>query len=187
VAPRAALLIAAALAGAAVAVLAGMAAASSFTLKIHKNVHVTNDPTKAFRVKPVNTHEAVAVGPSGYAVYTFQGETTRHLICTSAACLAAWPLVSPPSAKVTKQSGIKGRLGTFHHSGLELTLNGQPLHYFAPDIKAGNKGQALGDQLKTFGSTWHIVTASAGGASPGTRSTMPTTSTSPTTPYAPWG
>jgi hypothetical protein len=121
-------------------------------------------------------------------VYTFQGETTRHLICTSAACLAVWPLVSPASVKVSKQSGIKGRLGTFHHRGLELTLNGQPLHYFTPDIKAGNKGQAVGDQLKTFGSTWHVVTASAGSASPRTtssRSTMPTTS--PTTPYAPWG
>jgi predicted lipoprotein with Yx(FWY)xxD motif len=181
-APRVALLSAAALAGSAVAVVAGMAAASSFTLKIHRNVHVTNDPTKAFRVKPVNTHEAVAVGPSGYAVYTFQGETARHLICTSASCLGAWPLVSPASAKVSKQSGIKGRLGTFHHRGLDLTLNGQPLHYFALDIKARNKGQATGDELGTFGSIWHVVQASAGGASPGT-----TSSTSPTTPYPPWG
>ena len=42
---------------------AGMASASSFTLRIEKNVHVTNDPTKAFRVKAVNTHQPVAVGP----------------------------------------------------------------------------------------------------------------------------
>ena len=55
--------------------------AKSFTLKVAKNVHVTNTPTKSFRVKAVDVHEAVAVGQSGYAVYTFQGETTRHLIC----------------------------------------------------------------------------------------------------------
>ncbi len=30
-----------------------MASASSFTLRVEKNVHVTNDPTKAFRVKAV--------------------------------------------------------------------------------------------------------------------------------------
>jgi hypothetical protein len=55
--------------------------AASGALVVRKNVHVTNTPTKAFRVKAVDTREAVAVGPSGYAVYTFQGETTHHIIC----------------------------------------------------------------------------------------------------------
>src|SRR5438270_13367291 len=78
------------------ALVASIASASSFTLRVEKNVHVTNDPTKAFRVKPVNKHEAVAVGAAGYAVYTFQGETTHHIICkktTSAKtiCWAFWP------------------------------------------------------------------------------------------------
>src|SRR5690348_12546732 len=44
------------------------------TVSIGRGVHVTNTPTKAFRVKPVDTTESVAVGPSGYPVYTFQGE-----------------------------------------------------------------------------------------------------------------
>src|SRR5689334_1246809 len=68
-------------AGLAVVAVAGLAVAKSFTLKVSRNVHVTNNPTKSFRVKAVNVHESVAVGPSGYAVYTFQGETTHHLIC----------------------------------------------------------------------------------------------------------
>jgi hypothetical protein len=40
---------------------------------IGTGVHVTNTPTKKFRAKPVDTTESVAVGPSGYPVYTFQG------------------------------------------------------------------------------------------------------------------
>lgn len=187
-APRAAMLMAAAVAGAAVAAIAAVASASSFTLKVHKNVHVTNTPTKSFRVKPVDKHEAVAAGPSGYAVYTFQGETTRHIICkkTSNAntnCWGFWPPVSVSSAKgISKQSGIKGKLGTFrNHGTLQLTLNGQPLYYFTPDIESGNKGKATGDELKTFGSIWHIVTADPTGVSQGSTSTQPTMTTSTTT------
>jgi predicted lipoprotein with Yx(FWY)xxD motif len=166
---RSAVALLAGVAGVALLAVAGMAFAKSFTLKVTKNVHVTNVPTAMFAVKPVNTHEAVAVGPSGYPVYTFQGETTHHLICkkTSSAstdCWAFWPPVSPSgSGAVSKQSGISGKLGTFKNHGLtQLTLNGQPLYYFTPDIEAHNKHQATGDELKTFGSIWHIVKASGG-------------------------
>ena len=158
--------------------LASVAVAKSFTLKVTKNVHVTNAPTAMFAVKPVNTHEAVAVGPSGYAVYTFQDETTHHIICkkTSSAstnCWAFWPPVSPSgSGAPTKQSGISGKLGTFKNHGMtQLTLNGQPLYYFTPDLQAKNKHQATGDELKTFGSIWHVVKAAGGsstGSQPGT-------------------
>ena len=104
------------------------------------------------------------MGPSGFAVYTFQGETTHHLIChkTSSAstnCFGFWPPVSPASAKaISKQSAIRGRLGTFRHQGvLQLTLNGQPLYYFTPDLASKKTTQATGDEIKTFGSIWHIV------------------------------
>jgi predicted lipoprotein with Yx(FWY)xxD motif len=140
--------------------------AASGALVVRKNVHVTNTPTKAFRVKAVDTREAVAVGPSGYAVYTFQGETTHHIICqkTSEAktnCWAFWPPVSVASAnRISEQSGISRKLGTFRNRGtLQVTLNGRPLYYFTPDIQAHNRLQATGDQLKTFGSIWHIVKA----------------------------
>lgn len=156
----------AAVAGTAVLAVAGVAIAKSFTLKVLKNVHVTNTPTKLFRVKAVDTHEAVAVGPTGYAVYTFQEETTHHIICKKTTnaktnCWAFWPPVSVASAKgINKQAGIRGKLGTFHNHGtLQVTLNGQPLYYFTPDLKSGNKHLATGDELKTFGSIWHIVKA----------------------------
>jgi predicted lipoprotein with Yx(FWY)xxD motif len=162
-----------------VAIGTAIAVASSATLRVKKNVHVTNAPTASFAVKAVNTHEAVAVGATGYAVYTFQGETTHHLICkktNSAAtnCWAFWPPVSVSSARgLSKQAGIKGKLGTFrNHGTLQLTLGGQPLYYFTPDLQSGNKGRATGDELKSYGSIWHIVKAHVGGTtgsgSPGT-------------------
>ena len=190
---RAAAILLAALAGAALLALAGMAIAKSFTLQVAKNVHVTNTPTKAFRVKAVDAHEAVAVGPSGFAVYTFQGETTHHIICQKTTnsktnCWAFWPPVSPSgSGAPTKQSGISGKLGTFKNHGVtQLTLNGQPLYYFTPDIMAKNKHQALGDELKTFGSIWHIVKAAGGQSAASSGSPTGTMSTNTTTnPYPP--
>jgi predicted lipoprotein with Yx(FWY)xxD motif len=137
---------------------------ASRTVSIGTGVHVTNTPTKAFRVKPVDTTESVAVGPSGYPVYTFQGETTQHVICQKTAsaktnCWAFWPPVSVSSSRgISKQSGIDGELGTFsNHGVLQLTLNGQPLYYFTPDLASNNTTQGTGDEIKTFGSIWHIV------------------------------
>ena len=160
----AALIVAVGVAGSATAI-ADMATARSFTLNVKKDVHVTNRPFKMFAVRAVNTHEAVAVGPSGFAVYTFQGETPHHLICTSRGangCLGFWPPVTVNSAKGLKLApGITGTLGTFHRKGLglQLTLNGQPLYYFSPDLSSGNKRLATSDETKSFGSIWHIVKA----------------------------
>jgi predicted lipoprotein with Yx(FWY)xxD motif len=143
---------------------AATALANSLTLRVERGVHVTNTPTKAFRARAVNVHEAVAVGPTGYAVYTFQGETTHHLICKKTSnpntdCWAFWPVVTVKSTKgLRAQSGIKGKLGTFrNHGKRQLTLGGKPLYYFSPDLMSGNKKMATGDELKTFGSIWHIV------------------------------
>jgi len=172
--------------GFALAVVAGLAVAKSFTLKVSKNVHVTNTPTKAFRVKAVDVREPVAVSANGFPVYTFQGETTHHLICkkTSSSatnCWAFWPPVAVNSAKgLSAQKGIKGKLGTFkNHGVLQVTLNGQPLYNFTPDITTNNKKQAQGDELKTFGSIWHIVKA-AGSVTHGSSSSTTTTGTTTT-------
>jgi predicted lipoprotein with Yx(FWY)xxD motif len=176
--------------------VASMALAKSFTLRVARDEHVTNAEAAKFAVKPVNTHEAVAVGPSGYAVYTFQGETTHHIIChkttnASTDCWAHWPPVSPAGrGAVSKQAGISGKLGTFKNHGVtQLTLNGRPLYYFTLDIMSHNKRQANGDELKTFGSIWHIVKADPSSSAPGaaTGTGAARTSTTPTTSGSPWG
>jgi predicted lipoprotein with Yx(FWY)xxD motif len=184
--PRAAIVVAG-LAGFALAAIGGIAAAASFTLKVEKNAHDTNAAFKSFAVRAVNKHESIAVGPSGFAVYTFQGETTHHIICQktgsqSTNCWGFWPPVSVKSAKgLAAQTGIKGKLGTFHNHGtLQVTLGGQPLYYFTPDLMSGHKATAQGDELKTFGSIWHLVPAGSA-VSSGKTSSQPTVSTSTTT------
>src|SRR5882757_3395396 len=82
----------------------------SRTVSIGTGVHVTNTPTKAFRVKPVDTTESVAVGPAGYPVYTFQGETTQHVICKKTAsaktnCWSFWQPVSVSSSNGISKEG----------------------------------------------------------------------------------
>ena len=190
--PRAPIALTVGLAGFALASLAAVAAASSFTLKVEKNAHDTNAAFKSFAVRSVNKTVPIAVGPAGFAVYTFQGETTHHIICkktnsSATNCWGFWPPVSVNSAKGVKaQTGIKGKLGTFHNHGLlQLTLNGQPLYYFSPDLMSHHKGTAQGDELKTFGSIWHLVTAGPATASGKTTTTTQTTTTpsSPTNPY----
>ena len=57
-----------------------------------------------------------------------------------------------------------------NHGTRQVTLGGKPLYYFTPDIMGGNKKQATGDELKTFGSIWHIVTV---GTSKSTNSPPP--------------
>jgi predicted lipoprotein with Yx(FWY)xxD motif len=165
------------------------AATNSFTLMVSKGVHDTNAKFAQFAVKKVDLRENIAVGPNGFAVYTFQGETPRRIICKKSRnpasnCWAFWPPVSLDSAKgLSKQTGIKGKLGTFQNQGtLQLTLNGQPLYYFTPDIQSHNKRVATSDETKTFGSIWHIVKAAAPVTSTSTMP-MPTTSPTSTNPY----
>jgi hypothetical protein len=185
--PRVAALLIAGLAGSAVAVIAGMASASSFTLRVQKNAHVTNiapPPT-------VNKHEAIAIGPRGVAVYMLGHETTKHLLCvtktTGLMCLTFWPPATVKSRHVTKPAGIKGTLGTFHRAGygLQLELNGHPLYNFKPDLMKHNPAIAQGDHVHNSG-TWHVITADAASSTgqtspPSTMST--TTSTTTTNPY----
>jgi predicted lipoprotein with Yx(FWY)xxD motif len=144
---------------------AAAALGATTVLRVQKNTHVTNTPTKAFRVRAVDKHESVAVGPVGYAVYTFQGETTRHILChktTNAKtnCFGSWPPVPASGSGLHAQAGIAGSLGSFKNQGVtQLTLNGHPLYYFTPDLSSKSKTQATGDELNTFGSIWHVVTA----------------------------
>jgi predicted lipoprotein with Yx(FWY)xxD motif len=174
---RAAVLVAAAVAGLSLAALAAIAVAKSFTLKVAKNAPVTNITATSPTVK----HEAIAVTSNGFAVYTLSGETAHKFKCTSAQCFMFWPPVKEASSKgLAAAPGIKGKLGVVHRMGFtQLTLAGRPLYHFMPDKK---KNAANGDGVVSFGGTWHVITASTSGHthnSPTTPSTQPTT----TNPY----
>jgi predicted lipoprotein with Yx(FWY)xxD motif len=96
----------------------------------------------------------VAVNGKGVTVYELSPETTKHLLCASSECLAAWPPLKA-SGTVTKAAGMSGKLGTFKRKGFtQVTLNGHPLYTFSED--AGQKGMANGEGLHGFGGVWHV-------------------------------
>jgi predicted lipoprotein with Yx(FWY)xxD motif len=115
----------------------------------------------------VGARSGFAVDGKGRTLYTLSGETTKHLKCTSQACLGIWtPLtVSSRKAKLTAASGVKGRLGLLKRSGgrLQVTLGGKPLYRFSGDSAPGDTN---GDGIRSFGGTWHAVTAGAAKAPP---------------------
>jgi predicted lipoprotein with Yx(FWY)xxD motif len=104
----------------------------------------------------------IVVNAQGRTLYALSPETTHHLLCTSKECLNFWPpyTVSSRKAKLRLGSGVHGRLGILRrgNGALQVTLRGMPLYRFSGDHA---KGQTNGQGLKSFGGTWHAVTAAA--------------------------
>jgi predicted lipoprotein with Yx(FWY)xxD motif len=147
--PRAVVLAVAASAGVAVAALTGLALARSTT-----TLGVADNSA---------TGKAIVVDSRGLTLYELRPETTHHLLCTKAkGCFSVWLPVRARSArtKLTAAHGIKGRLGTLHRNGFfQVTLGGHPLYRFAGDN--ATKGAANGQDIHSFGGTWHVVVVRA--------------------------
>jgi predicted lipoprotein with Yx(FWY)xxD motif len=182
----------AAIAGFALAVVAGGASGRSrtFTLNVAQNGHIKTVP------------HAIVVNGKGFAVYMLSGESAHHILCVvKTGCLGIWPMVTiGGTAKPTAAPGIKGRLGTLRrtvngHTVRQVTLGGHPLYTFVQDTK---RAVANGNGITHFGGTWHAFldtgtpasTAPAGSmtTTPTNTSTTPTyTYTTPTYTYSPPG
>jgi predicted lipoprotein with Yx(FWY)xxD motif len=133
-------------------------------------------------IKPV--HNA-AVGKTivvearkGMTLYRLSPETRSHLLCTTT-CTGFWPPLTVRSrhTRIRKGRGIVGKLAVFRRPDgrFQVTLRGMPLYRYSGD---GAKGQANGDGIKSFGGTWHVVTAKAPTSAP-----APAPAPAPTTPY----
>jgi len=122
-------------------------------------------------------HRTVLTGAGGRTLYVLTPETSTHLLCTSSACVQAWPPVTVSSASALPHAvaGVSGTLGTVTRPDgtVQVTIDGQPLYTYAGD---SGSGQANGEGLQSFGGTWYVVSpagaavhsggeASAGGAS----------------------
>jgi predicted lipoprotein with Yx(FWY)xxD motif len=152
----------AALVGLAALGLAGAAVARTSTLKVAKNAPVTDTTGMTSRGN-------IAVSSHGRAIYLLTGDSKRHPECTKAkGCFAIWrPLTVASARHLSKASGIHGKLGVWHRNGFtQVTLGGHPLYTFAGDVR---KNAASGEGIRSFGGTWHVVTASSNGSSMTTR------------------
>ena len=136
-------------------------------------------------VKSANNKQVkrtIVVNAKGLTLYRLAPETSKHILCKSSACLAAWPpLTIAKGQKPVKGPGVTGKLGTIKRGNkLQVTDNGWPLYTFSGDSKAG---QANGEGLMNFGGTWHTVAAKTAGAksqsAPATPAPMPTMPSAP--------
>jgi predicted lipoprotein with Yx(FWY)xxD motif len=135
--------------------------------------------------------EKIVVDAHGRTLYALNPETAHRLLCKSSECLKVWPPLTVRSSKtkLVAGSGVHGHLGILRRSNgmLQVTLGGLPVYHFSGDSA---KGAANGEGIKSFGGTWHVISAatvmapapsSTETASP-TETTPTTTTPAPTTP-----
>jgi predicted lipoprotein with Yx(FWY)xxD motif len=106
--------------------------------------------------------KTVLVDSNGLTLYSLSGEHAGKWICTSAACLKAWP---PLIAKAgSAPTGSVGSLATVKRPGgiVQVTYKGMPLYTFVGDQKPGD---AKGQGIKDLGSTWTADTTGAASSS----------------------
>jgi predicted lipoprotein with Yx(FWY)xxD motif len=132
--------------------------------------------------------EQIVVDAHGRTIYALSPETSRRLLCKSSECLSAWPPLTVRSrkAKLTAGPGVHGRLGIFKRSNgmLQVTLRGVPVYRFSGDSA---KGSANGEGIKSFGGTWHVLSAaSSTPPAPATTETTAPSSPPPMSPGYPW-
>jgi predicted lipoprotein with Yx(FWY)xxD motif len=149
-------------------------------------------PTTLTIAKNAMLGEHIVVDAHGLTVYELRPETTRHLLCRKATgCFTVWrPLtVASATTKLTAARGITPKLGTLHRDGIfQVTLGGHPLYHYVGD--GSKRGAATGQDIRSFGGTWHVVATSPVSTAPVTPPATPTgpttpTTTTPTTPYYP--
>ena len=127
--------------------------------------------------------EKIVVDAHGRTLYALSPETTHHLLCKSNECLHAWPPLTVHShkGKLTAGSGVHGHLGILRRSNgtFQVTLGGLPLYHFSGDSA---KGAANGESIKSFGGTWHMISAATDAPlEPAMTETTPSSPSTPTT------
>ena len=132
---------------AALIAVAGLLAAAALAVAKSATIGVGRAEVKGHK-------ESVAVTARGVTLYQLAPESSRHLVCRSRDCFAAWPPLKANGA-VTKMAGVHGRLGTIKRGGFtQVTLNGKPVYTFVED--GGRRGQAEGEGINNFGGVWHV-------------------------------
>jgi predicted lipoprotein with Yx(FWY)xxD motif len=97
----------------------------------------------------------LAAGPKHMTVYLFEADKGTASSC-SGACAQIWPPVTTSSEPKVGGTAMAADLGTITRSDgtKQVTYKGHPLYFFARD---GDKGDAYGQGIKSFGSDWYVL------------------------------
>ena len=113
-------------------------------------------PPVAVSAKGSKLGTILAAGPKRMTVYLFEGDAGSSSTCTGA-CTSVWP---PVTGTATASAGaMSADLGTITRADgtKQVTYKGHPLYFYARD---GDKGDAYGEGLKSFGSDWYVLAPS---------------------------
>jgi predicted lipoprotein with Yx(FWY)xxD motif len=126
--------------------------------------------------------EKIVVDAHVRTLYALSPETAHHLLCKTNECLHAWPPLTVHSreGKLTARPGVHGRLGILRRGNgtFQVTLGGLPLYHFSGDSA---KGAANGEGIKSFGGTWHVISAATDAPlEPASTETTPSSPSAPT-------
>jgi predicted lipoprotein with Yx(FWY)xxD motif len=103
----------------------------------------------------------IVVDHRGDTIYELSGESLSHLQCETAQCLKLWPPVEVRSAGVRPPTaaGVPGSLSILRRvkgNLYQVMLDRHPLYFYSGDTKIGSTN---GQGIKSFGGTWHVVSA----------------------------
>jgi predicted lipoprotein with Yx(FWY)xxD motif len=92
--------------------------------------------------------------PDGWTLYTWLGDRPGTSNCFGA-CADAWPPFTT-TAELEAPFGFPGGLGIVDRGegGLQVTMDGWPLYYFAGD---GSPGDTKGNEIVGFGAPWQVA------------------------------
>jgi predicted lipoprotein with Yx(FWY)xxD motif len=104
----------------------------------------------------------IVVDRRGDTIYELSGESLAHLQCVTRQCLKLWPPVEVRSAGVRppKAAGVPGTLSILRRvkgNLYQVMLDRHPLYFYSGD--GNNVGSTKGQGIRSFGGTWHVVTA----------------------------
>ena len=99
----------------------------------------------------------ILVDGKGRTLYDFPPDKHGMSTCYSA-CAALWPPLTTHGRPVAGHGVRASLLGTTKRKDgkLQVTYEGHPLYYFAPDKQAGDIN---GQGIKHFGGTWWVVSS----------------------------
>jgi predicted lipoprotein with Yx(FWY)xxD motif len=104
-------------------------------------------------------HEKVgtilAAGPKKLTVYLFEGDKGAASSCAGA-CAKAWPPVTTNGAPTVAGAAVSADMGTITREDgtKQVTYKGHPLYFF---VKDGDAGDAYGQGVRAFGSSWYVL------------------------------
>jgi predicted lipoprotein with Yx(FWY)xxD motif len=166
------------------AVLALVLAATGALVVLPSAMATRHRTTVVKAAHNAHLNKQIVVDARSMTLYRLKPETPRHLLCASQRCLAVWkPLTvrSSSTSAIKAGPGVTGRLGLLRRgrNSYQVTLRGMPLYRYTGD---SSRGDANGENIASFGGTWHAVPASTT-----TRTTPPTMpAPTPTPTYPPY-